>query len=693
MTGIGLVNAGFLAATLAVAVPVLIHLLFRRRARVVDIGTLRFLRIVLKDNAHRRKLRRWLLFALRVAGVLLLALLFARPYWSRTGGLDQQRELIVLIDQSASMDARETGLSAFARAQEAASQMLADTAEGTVTHVAYFDAAGVFPIEEVRGVSGGGLRIDDRRRPGFAGTDYPLALAWARDLLAQGRRPCRRLVLLTDLQRSGLGRSGLGRSSLGRARVKDFPDDVEVEVIDVGRPLVRNLAVDEAQVLSRDIRPGRPLVVTARVLNAGAFTVRQARVKLVLTSGGQSYEEQATVSLAAGTREGVRFEIDAQRPGLYQGYVEVEGDDALKSDDRRWLAFEARAVDRVLLVDGEPGVSPYANETYYLETALRLRPPGAESQVERNSFRSAEETNEKRNEFLSAATPYEPERVPADHGENWPDLSPYSVVVLANVAALALDHVSSLAEYVAAGGNLLWFCGGQVRPAAYEPLARVGLLPAEVGKTLEPGVYRFATWDKEHPIFHPLSDPQHGDLRGVSFRRIVELTPAAESQVLAADQEGRPLIIEGRLGKGRVLLAATAADRDWGDWPTNRLYLPLVHQAVGYLSGRLMDGQRVVQRPAGSFDDDPPGVKQDGERVLVRNGDPRESDLERVSAEQLRTELGLPRLVEVVAHADSDRRPPAPEGIQRPDEKWRYMLWGLVVVLVAETFLANRTHA
>src|ERR1700687_31377 len=119
MTGLGLVNAGFLAATLAVAVPVLIHLLFRRRARVVDIGTLRFLRIVLKDNAYRRKLRRWLLFSPRVAGVLLLALLCARPYWSRAGGLDQDRELIVLIDQSASMDARETGLSAFARAQEA----------------------------------------------------------------------------------------------------------------------------------------------------------------------------------------------------------------------------------------------------------------------------------------------------------------------------------------------------------------------------------------------------------------------------------------------------------------------------------------------------------------------------------------------------------------------------------------------
>ncbi|HEV3024821.1 MAG TPA: BatA domain-containing protein [Pirellulales bacterium] len=673
MSGLGLVNVGFLAATLAVAVPVLIHLLFRRRARVVEIGTLRFLRIVVQDNAHRRKLRRWLLLALRVAGLLLLALVFARPYWSQTGRSSQDHELIVLIDQSASMDARENGPSAFARAQDAAAKLLAGTAEGTVTHLAYFDARGVFPAEDLRDVSdrgqrarsAGGLRVDHRRRPGFAGTDYTTALAWARDLLAQSHRTSRRLVLMTDLQRSGLGHTP----------VKDFPNDVEIELIDVGKPLARNLAIDDVQVRSRDIRPGQPLVVVARVLNAGAFTVRKVPVKFELSGGGRKYEERTTVTLVAGSREVVHFEVVSPLPGLYQGFVEVEGGDPLKADDRRWLAFDARAVDRVLLVDGEPGVSVFTNETYYLEAALRLR-PGVE-----------------RNEFRFTATPYEPQRVPADHGENWPDLAPYRVVVLANVASLAGDHVSSLAEYVAEGGSLLWFLGDQVRPTAYEPLDRLGLVPGSVAEISDRGVYRFETWDKEHPIFRTLSDPQHGDLRSVRLQRIVELKPDSQSRVLASDQDGHPLVVEGRLGKGKILLAAMAADRDWGDWPTNRLYLPLVHQAVGYLAGRLSDAQRVAERPAGSFDDGPPGVTQEGDRLVVCNGDPSESQIERVSAERFRTALGLPQLAKAGDSNDGGSRPPPPTGSQRPDEKWRYLLWGLVVVLVAETFLANRTHA
>src|SRR5437588_2933305 len=103
MPGFGLIHLGFLAAAAAVAVPILIHLLLKPRARKLDIGTLRFLKLVLKDSTRRKKLRRWLLFALRVSAVLLLALLFARPYYSAADIVGQEREVALLIDQSASM--------------------------------------------------------------------------------------------------------------------------------------------------------------------------------------------------------------------------------------------------------------------------------------------------------------------------------------------------------------------------------------------------------------------------------------------------------------------------------------------------------------------------------------------------------------------------------------------------------------
>src|SRR5438477_11798478 len=103
MAGLGLIHFGFLAATAAVALPILIHLLLKPRACRMEHGTLRFLKLVLRDSTRRRKLRRWLLFALRCAAILLLALLFARPYFSMAGIEGRDREVVVLIDQSASM--------------------------------------------------------------------------------------------------------------------------------------------------------------------------------------------------------------------------------------------------------------------------------------------------------------------------------------------------------------------------------------------------------------------------------------------------------------------------------------------------------------------------------------------------------------------------------------------------------------
>ena len=74
------VQVGMLGALGALAIPVVIHLLFRNRPKRVDLGTLQFLHAVLRENARKRKVKRWLLLTLRLACVALVALLFARPY-------------------------------------------------------------------------------------------------------------------------------------------------------------------------------------------------------------------------------------------------------------------------------------------------------------------------------------------------------------------------------------------------------------------------------------------------------------------------------------------------------------------------------------------------------------------------------------------------------------------------------------
>ena len=107
----------------------------------------------------------------------------------------------------------------------------------------------------------------------------------------------------------------------------------------------------------------------------------------------------------------------------------------------------------------------------------------------------------------------------------------------------------------------------------------------------------------------------------MAFRKITRVKPAADAKVLATASGGHPLLLEKAVGRGIVLLFASAADRDWGDWPQSRLYVPLVHQIVGYLTDRLPENQRVRAEIAGPGADKPPGVASENNMLLVRNVD------------------------------------------------------------------------
>jgi hypothetical protein len=346
-------------------------------------------------------------------------------------------------------------------------------------------------------------------------------------------------------------------------------------------------------------------------------------------------------------------------------------DDDFPPDNRRWLAFEARPPDRLLLVDGEPGRTVYANETYYLEAALRLRLPGRGAPL----------------------TPYEPKRLPWGDGASLAGLERCRAVVLCNVDRLAPADVKRLVDFVSSGRSLLVFTGGRVEAAGYDPLRQAGLMPATVEGAAGPDAFRFGSWDKEHPVLRPLSDPQQGDLRRIAFHHITRLKPVAGAKVLASTPAGEPLLVEGRLGDGTVLLFASTADRDWGDWPQTRLYVPLVHQMVGYLTGRLPENGRVREAPTGPGRQNPPGVGKDGRAVVVRNLDPAESEIERLSVDDFRTAYHLPAGESGAAHDRAAAEASPLPGQQRAGELWPYVVWALLLVLAVEFVIANRTHA
>jgi hypothetical protein len=122
-------------------------------------------------------------------------------------------------------------------------------------------------------------------------------MAWARDQLTLAPRPYRKVFLVTDLQRSGLHRTPC----------PGFPEDVEVEIRELGRRPVANLAVDKAEASQTTLRGGQPVRVTAHVANTGVFAARDVTVRLALEAGSEKIAQTQTVSVGPGTNQSVSF--------------------------------------------------------------------------------------------------------------------------------------------------------------------------------------------------------------------------------------------------------------------------------------------------------------------------------------------------------------------------------------------------
>lgn len=282
MFGLSFLTPAFLFGALAVAVPIVLHLLRRETLPRVPFSAVRFLRQRVPEQARRQRLRELLLLALRVAALLLLAAAFARPFLADAAGPGRPAT-VVLVDTSFSVSAPSQVATLRGQALAAIDAAPADHLVGVV---AFDDEARVVaPLEATRGEARAAVRgLEARPRA----TRYGEGLALASALV--GTREGQ-LVLVTDRQASGW-----------RAGAEGVPTRLEIAVREVGPP-ESNLAVLR-------VDPERA-AVTAVLLGTGAAT-EATRVSLALDG-----EVVSTQDVAPGVgRTTVRFPVTPPSSGV-----------------------------------------------------------------------------------------------------------------------------------------------------------------------------------------------------------------------------------------------------------------------------------------------------------------------------------------------------------------------------------------
>ena len=718
----------FLIAALAGIIPVVLHMVNRRSARQLPFPTLRFLRISVEKTRRRKRIHDILLMLVRTAALVLIAFGLARPTVTNLGALlgrGAETAVAIILDNSASMGLIDQDRQRLETATGTAQKILDQLADG--------DAAVLLPTcgpasAEPERLDQGQEKVRQMLsecRVSYQRADLPACLRQARKLLADSKAPNRAIFILTaqqELSWQGLkdSPSASPQTAQNETATADLtPDEKEilaipVVIVDCNRAPKPNVAVQKVDVQIMAPVTGLPVRAAVELLNAS--TVPQSR-RVELLIDGAAEQSSPELNIPAGARATHVFTFVFQRGGLHRGEVRLAGEDGSKLDDRRFFSVEVDHGIPVAVVKPKRHEIACLEDTFYVEQAL-APVKSVNGALRVDSLTAAE---------LPTAA-----------------LTNYKVIYCVNLPAPDADTAGRLAAYVAGGGNLVWICGDNVVPDDYNQAnlkTQEQLLPAPLLAVRWPKAgsgrdsWKITSLDKEHRALSHLVEPASLYQSVLVYKHVrVDAGGAAGARVLARLDDGEPLLVQRDIQRGKVLLLGTSAHVNWSNLPLRPIFLPLLIRltfelaAVQQTHPQVLAGAPLVldlpgeQRPLGVEIQPPSGETirlktqpasgkpgqvfryadtPDVGIYLLRlidaarptqiayavNVDPDEAEPKKIDAEQLQRLLAP---TPVVFAANPDDLSDTFTWLREGKSLWELFLAGVLLVLVFETFLANR---
>jgi uncharacterized membrane protein len=561
---------GWLAAA---AAPILIHLLSRQRYREMSWAAMEYLLRALKRRSRRTQFEQWLLLALRMLLIVLVVVAVAEPYLERIGlgaAAAGRVHRVLAIDGSYSMAYRPGDQSRFDQAKQIARQIVEQSSQGDAFTLVLLASPPRVVVGTPSIVAAEVLaEIDALKRPDTT-LDLPGSVAAIGQLIDRARRhdpglAGHEVYVLSDLQRAGWAPQ-LSAPALKelRQRMRKLAETAAVALIDAGQPEAENLAVTELDMVEPVAALSQNVRFTATLANLGGRPRGRQPVELLVDGRRVKQEE---VELAPWGKASVELSHRFATPGDHAVEVRTVGDQ-LDVDNHRWLAVPVRASLRVLCIDGRPSAVPFGGATDYVVRALAPETDPANPNLVRPDVATEAALTER-------------------------DLDPYDCLFLADVAQFTAGEAERLRAYVDRGGSLVFFLGGRVMAEQYnrqlgQGRGEAGLLPARLGDVVSEPQYRLDPMEYAHPIVQAFRGRERAGLLTTPVMKHfrLELPKESPAKVVLRTGAGEPLVVEQSVGRGRVVLVATAAgDLSWTAMPVWPSFVPLVQEIVAFCAG------------------------------------------------------------------------------------------------------------
>jgi len=604
---------GLLAAgAAAVALPVLIHLLFRRRKRPVPWAAMSILREAIRRTERRRRIERWVLLALRCLLVACVAAAVAEPLWrsadAASGGSVRAVDAVIVLDDGVAQQCVSDGATGFARAQADALSILDSLSAGDRAALVLAGSTDAGPRRAVWPPTSDLERVRDAVR---AATSTSLATRMADALRMAGVRDPdardsdsqrRRLIAVCSDHRAGswgdaeaMEQPASGDESLQSLAVATEPaagDPANAAIIAVA-PLPRSPSTPEGAQALR-------VSMSRSVTSAAARTTGQ---DIVVDAGIATV--RATVPWAEGQRESsvdasLQFpsQLDSASGIGHAIAVSTVDSDAQPADNVRHAVIDSSDALTVVIIDqaGDSAPSGDAIEgdrgARWIERALRpvedadVRVETVDpASVSVKALRDADAVVALRPDLLDDAAT----RALADFARAG------GVVVLFPPAA---RMASVWADRTLSACAIPWTVSREPRAEA----DGLGLAPEQPASAL---LMQLA------PELRDLVAPVV-----VSRRHTIEMRPASGDALLTL-RDGSVLAASAPVGRGVLVLVAVAPEVSWSSMPVKPIMVPFMQEMIRQ-GAAIASSARSVR--TGSMRIEPPSAAFGGGQLRMLDG-------------------------------------------------------------------------
>ncbi len=541
-------NPAILIGLVAGLIPLIIHLLNRRKVREIQFSSIHFLKQMARKEMRRLKIRQILLLIIRTLIILLIILAFARPTLQGTNGFLGEKtssEVVVIIDNSLSLNSLELTGNLLEKVRQRWINL--EAAFKTGDRITVLLGTNPLKILADRESYSANLweKIAKEIQPSYLTGNLNSAILKAREFFHESNLYNKELYLLSDFQSSGFREADLKQIS------SDFDEKIRVFCLPVYHGNEENISVDTASVMNQLVEVHQDLNIEAILKNQHPENHLSSLISLVLEGKRVA---QKNISLEPGKSESLKFQNNLRNSGFISGFVECESD-AVLEDNRYYFNFFVPRDIKILHLVKHPDRESFV--------PLILKPA-----IDRGLF------------------DYEKRAINEISGI---DLFSYKSVIIEGINEFPQSLIVKLQQYSRRDFGLI------IIPAENSAIPQLNKLLSEIGigrfinklgeadRTQQ--LISMGNVDWSHPIFEGMFEKRK-KLNPVFFRSYYQIDESSQSDVIIRLQNGHPLLVGGGRHVKNAYVFATPFKTKWTNLVVRGFVLPLFYRVLYYSSTR-----------------------------------------------------------------------------------------------------------